>query len=101
MVARPDGPDGSDRTTRVPAPRGAHLPPYQEQPTAVDGPTAAGRTPRKLTVTRVAALRSRELTLRGVDLFNRATRADGADQSGLTHLTYAQMFNYACDAALA
>ena len=64
-------------------------------------PNAAGRTPRKLTVTRVAALRSRELTLRGVDLFHRATRADGADQSGLTHLTYAQMANYACDAALA
>ncbi|WP_157970722.1 MFS transporter [Nakamurella deserti] len=52
-------------------------------------------------MTRVAAARSRELTLRGVDMFHRATTADGADRSGLAHLTYAQMANYACDAALA
>ena len=63
--------------------------------------TRAGRPLRKITVTRVAAARSRELTLRGVDLFHRATTADGADRSGLAHLTYAQMANYACDAALA
>jgi MFS family permease len=93
-------------------PRGAHLPPYRQPaepattaigaPTTAIGPATTGiRTPRKLTVTRVAALRSRELTLRGVDLFHRATTADGADRSGLAHLTYAQMANYACDAALA
>ena len=59
------------------------------------------RTPRKLTVTRVAALRSRELTNKGVQMFQRAATADGADRSGLTHLTYAVMANYAVDAAVA
>ena len=57
--------------------------------------------PRKLTVTRVAAFRSRELTTRGVQIFQRAATADGADRSGLTALTYAVMGNYAVDAALA
>ncbi|MEO5834227.1 MAG: MFS transporter [Nakamurella sp.] len=103
---------GRDRYGRpLPAlpPQGTHLPPYREPlgggalPT--DGPTTplapGGRPLRKITVTRVAAARSRELTLRGVDLFRRATTADGADRSGLAHLTYAQMANYACDAALA
>ncbi len=52
-------------------------------------------------MTRVAAFRSRELTTRGVQIFQRAATADGADMSGLTHLTYAVMGNYAVDAALA
>ncbi|HEY7812042.1 MAG TPA: MFS transporter, partial [Nakamurella sp.] len=64
-------------------------------------PGTGGRAPRKLTVTRVAALRSRELTQRGVTKFHGAVSADGADRSGLTHLTYAVMANYAVDAALA
>ncbi len=67
------------------------------------GADAGGRRtgPRKLTVTRVAAFRSRELTTRGVQIFQRAAAADGADRSGLTSLTYAVMGNYAVDAALA
>ncbi|HYN73951.1 MAG TPA: MFS transporter [Nakamurella sp.] len=66
------------------------------------GTTTPGRTgPRKLTVTRVAAFRSRELTTRGVRIFRQAAAADGADRSGLTSLTYAVMGNYAVDAALA
>ncbi len=73
--------------------------PFQE--TTPVPTTPGGRVPRKITVTRVAALRTRELTLRGVEMFHRATTADGADLSGLAHLTYAQMANYACDAALA
>ena len=64
-------------------------------------PNAARRTPRKLTVTRVAALRSRELDAARRRPVPPGHPADGADQSGLTHLTYAQMANYACDAALA
>jgi MFS family permease len=52
-------------------------------------------------VTRVAAFRSRELTTKGVRIFQRAATADGADRSGLTSLTYAVMGNYAVDAALA
>lgn len=61
-------------------------------------PTAA---PRKLTVTRVAAMRGRQLTNRGVASFRRAATADGADKSGLTALTYATMANFASDAAMA
>ncbi|AXB45488.1 MFS transporter [Amycolatopsis albispora] len=59
------------------------------------------RLPKKLTVTRVAALRSRQLTGQAVDAFQRAAKADGADKSGLTSLTYATMLNYASDAAMA
>ncbi len=101
--------DDQDATVRKGAPerrpaiRGSHLPPYQEPLTETAGsPDKSGqRTPRKLTVTRVAAMRSREITQRGVQLFHQAATADGADRSGLTHLTYAQMANYATDAALA
>ncbi|NLU82428.1 MFS transporter [Rhodococcus sp. HNM0569] len=57
--------------------------------------------PRKLTVTRVAAMRSRELTNKGIATFQRAAKANGADKSGLTALTYAVMANFATDAALA
>ncbi|MET0133698.1 MAG: MFS transporter [Kibdelosporangium sp.] len=57
--------------------------------------------PKKLTVTRVAALRSRQLTQQAVHAFKRAANADGADKSGLTSLTYATMLNYASDAAMA
>ncbi|WP_188939911.1 MFS transporter [Nakamurella endophytica] len=108
--------DPADRTTprRRPQPRGAHLPPYRAPLDGDDaGPTGGRGTPRsgpgrrpgakgprKLTVTRVAAYRSRELTQRGVELFHRAATADGADKSGLTALTYAVMGNYAVDAAL-
>lgn len=106
---RDDGYGPSD-VRRQPPPRGSHLPPYQE-PLAgpvtgsagwsVPGGPQGPRSPRKLTVTRVAALRSRELTARGVQMFHRATTADGADKSGLTALTYAVMANYAVDAVLA
>ena len=113
-----------------PNPRGSHLPPYQEPfsppaagsrpPPGPGGPGGEppdattpgsgkgagtrdrGRSgPKKLTVTRVAAFRSRELTTKGVQIFRRAATADGADRSGLTSLTYAVMGNYAVDAALA
>jgi MFS family permease len=57
--------------------------------------------PKKLTVTRVAAIRSKQLTSQAVHAFRRATQADGADKSGLTALTYSTMLNYASDAAMA
>lgn len=59
------------------------------------------RGPKKITVTRVAAWRTRNLTRAGVRAFHRAASADGADRSGLTALTYAWMANYASDATLA
>ena len=120
------GPD-QQRTTALPR-RGAHLPPYRQplppphgvppvpqgrsEPAPPPAPSGKNRDtrgdadpatpfPRKVTVTRVAAWRSRELTTRGVQMFRRAATADGADRSGLTNLTYAVMGNYAVDAALA
>ncbi|MBB5153808.1 MFS transporter [Saccharopolyspora phatthalungensis] len=57
--------------------------------------------PRKLTVTRVAAWRSRDLTQRAMRMFFSLAHADGADRSGLAKFTYAVMGNYAVDAAMA
>jgi MFS family permease len=78
-------------------------PPQQgPQPTAVAPPSAAAPGyPKKLTVTRVAAIRSKQLTSNAAAAFKRAVNADGADKSGLTALTYATMLNYASDAAMA
>ncbi|MCZ4561239.1 MFS transporter [Rhodococcus sp. IEGM 1401] len=79
-------------------------PPRTEQITAARGKAGARKPPpmpKKLTVTRVAAMRGRELTGKGIASFQRAAKADGADKSGLTALTYATMANFASDAALA
>ncbi|QNG21138.1 MFS transporter [Rhodococcus triatomae] len=73
----------------------------QDTPRDPKGTPKAPPMPRKLTVTRVAAMRSRELTNRGIATFQRAAKADGADKSGLTALTYAVMANFATDAAIA
>lgn len=83
---RPDQPPAGDD----PVP--AELPPP---------PPGSPRYPRKITVTRVAAWRSRQLVGDGARLFHRATTADGAGRSGLSSLTYATMMNYAADAAIA
>lgn len=64
-------------------------------------PSTDHRTPRRLTVTRVAAMRGRQLTEKSFATFQRAAKADGADKSGLTALTYATMTNFALDAAIA
>ena len=74
--------------------------PSSEEPPEEAGP-AGPKMPRKLTVTRVAAMRSRQITQNGIRAFHRATTADGADRSGLTALTYTNMFDYAVDAAVA
>ncbi|MGX7723717.1 MFS transporter [Rhodococcus sp. 5G237] len=81
-------------------PPGASAGGRAESSSETDSPRAP-RMPRKLTVTRVAALRSRELTSKGIATFRRAATADGADKSGLTALTYATMANFASDAAIA
>ncbi|MGI9001039.1 MAG: MFS transporter [Pseudonocardia sp.] len=90
--------------TPVPDAR-AEVPWTAAGPPPVDDTAATGRPtsqmPRKLTVTRVAALRSRQITQYGIRAFHRATTADGADRSGLTALTYATMMTYAVDAAVA
>jgi MFS family permease len=81
-----------DRDTRRPEPAPTRR---------LTGQDADDPGPRKITVTRVAAWRTRNLTRAGVRAFHRAASADGADRSGLTALTYAWMANYASDAALA
>ena len=60
--------------------------------------TAAGE---KVTVTRAAAQRSREMGSRMYHLVHRAATADGADKSGLTALTWPVVANFAVDAAMA
>lgn len=80
---------------------GPGIPPRRPARAPAPGDRGLRREPRKLTVTRVAALRSRELTHRGLEKFHGAVSKDGADRSGLGHLTYAVMANYAVDAALA
>jgi MFS family permease len=78
--------------------------PPEPEPEPREEPRTPGGTPKlpkKITVTRVAAMRSRQLTGQAVGAFQRATKADGAEKSGLTSLTYAVMLNYASDAAMA
>jgi len=54
-----------------------------------------------ITVTRAAAMRSREMGSRMYSMVHRAATADGADKSGLTALTWPVMANFAVDAAMA
>jgi MFS family permease len=55
----------------------------------------------KITVTRAAAQRSREMGSKMYGLVHRAATADGADKSGLTALTWPVVANFAVDAAMA
>ncbi|MEU4251212.1 MFS transporter [Amycolatopsis sp. NPDC026612] len=75
--------------------------PPEPEPQQPPTPGSTPKLPKKITVTRVAAMRSRQLTGQAVGAFQRATKADGAEKSGLTSLTYAVMLNYASDAAMA
>jgi hypothetical protein len=92
--------------TWVPPPASSRYvpPPADDSATAPVPPQPASGAPpypRKITVTRVAAWRSRQLVGDGVRLFHRATTADGAGRSGLSSLTYAVMMDYAASAAVA
>ncbi|WP_442902907.1 MFS transporter [Gordonia sp. 852002-50816_SCH5313054-a] len=86
-----------------------HLPPLDESPTVGatrampddSASAASAKGPKKITVMRVAAMRGRELTGRGVDKIYQAATADGADKSGLTALTLPVIANFAVDAAMA
>jgi MFS family permease len=70
---------------------------YSDSPRAGVGQSAGQR----VTVTRAAAQRSREIGSKAYGLFHRAATADGADKSGLTALTYPVMANFAADSAMA
>lgn len=65
------------------------------------GPTAEPGAGERVTVTRAAAARSREMGSRMYGLVHRAATADGADKSGLTALTWPVVANFAVDAAMA
>ena len=73
------------------------------RPTTQPLPTAEPRpgAPARLTVTRVAAARSRELTVAAVRRVRAASRADGAGESGLTQLLWVHAVHMAGDAMIA
>ncbi|WP_197378606.1 MFS transporter [Mycolicibacterium mengxianglii] len=83
-----------------------YLPPLHEDPDDGRGTDPSQRridaeAAHRITVTRAAALRSREMGSRMYGLVHRAATADGADKSGLTALTWPVVANFAVDAAMA
>ncbi|MFV8244949.1 MFS transporter [Mycolicibacterium peregrinum] len=85
------------------------LPPLDEQHTTAHSRQddsqrshgVGGAAGEKVTVTRAAAARSREMGSRMYGFVHRAATADGADKSGLTALTWPVVANFAVDAAMA
>ncbi len=103
------GRTGTVRRNPAPPSANRYLPPLDEDHARRDEP-GAGATDRdgigpqdaqRITVTRAAALRSREMGSRMYGLVHRAATADGADKSGLTALTWPVVANFAVDAAMA
>ncbi|MGY1802685.1 MFS transporter [Blastococcus sp. SYSU D00922] len=81
----------------VPPPSTRPMSSAGEPPTAeLPGPPAG-----KVTVTRVAAARSRELTAAAARRVRAASRADGAGESGLTQLLWVNALHMAGDAMIA
>ena len=78
--------------------------PQTEPLPVAEGPATgapAPHRPAKLTVTRVAAARTRELSGAAVRRVRAASRADGAGESGLTHLLWVHALHMAGDAMIA
>ncbi len=100
--------DGSDRRrARRPSSMPSanrYLPPLGERSESERHGSAAPPGPAesdRITVTRAAAQRSREMGSRMYSMVHRAATADGADKSGLTALTWPVVANFAVDAAMA
>ncbi|MGB3481332.1 MAG: MFS transporter [Mycobacterium sp.] len=100
------------RTRRTPPTPSAnrYLPPLHEDQTEAhpqDRRTGSSQrrpgteSTQRITVTRAAKLRSREMGSAVYGLVHRAATADGADKSGLTALTWPVVVNFAIDAAMA
>ncbi|MBO0881834.1 MAG: MFS transporter, partial [Mycobacterium sp.] len=94
------------RTPRRPPPMPSanrYLPPlhHQPEPDRRNQPSRGSADGDRVTVTRAAAQRSREMGSRMYGLVQRAATADGADKSGLTALTWPVVANFAVDAAMA
>lgn len=94
---------------RPPQDQGPYQPP-QDQPPQDQGPAQPPHpppgppplgTPAKLTVTRVAAARTKQLTVAAARRVQTASRADGAGESGLTHLLWVNALHMAGDAMIA
>jgi len=78
------------------------VPPPSTRPMpSADGPAAGIPGPAKLTVTRVAAARSKELSAAAARRVRAASRADGAGESGLTQLLWVNALHMAGDAMIA
>jgi MFS family permease len=101
------GADGGYRRPRRSTPSANRwLPPLDERrarehPSDPPPPTVGAGADQKVTVTRAAAQRSREMGSKMYGLVHRAATADGADKSGLTALTWPVVANFAVDAAMA
>ena len=100
------GPGRPDRvdTTPLGVPRPAD-PADAVAPTSSPPTSSPSRPPRppgqKVTVTRVAVARSRELTAAAARRVRAASRADGAGESGLTQLLWVNALHMAGDAMIA
>src|SRR6201994_345314 len=81
-----------------------YLPPLNREPGTEprrEPPRAGSGSGERVTVTRAAAQRSREMGSRMYSMVHRAATADGADKSGLTALTWPVVANSAVDSAMA
>ncbi|WP_370629525.1 MFS transporter [Mycolicibacterium sp. BK634] len=99
-------PGATRRSNPIPS-SNRYLPPLGDQnqrtenlSTPPPGSRGAGNGER-VTVTRAAAMRSREMGSRMYSMVHRAATADGADKSGLTALTWPVVANFAVDSAMA
>ncbi|WP_293056349.1 MFS transporter [Mycobacterium sp.] len=104
MANYPPGDPGYRRPHRPPPMPSAnrYLPPLQpRQDTGDRREPVRGTGGDRITVTRAAAQRSREMGSRMYGLVQRAATADGADKSGLTALTWPVVANFAVDSAMA
>jgi MFS family permease len=102
----PVPPDQLDTTPLSPSrPETRPLPaagaPETATPPPPTPPTTPTTTPPRLTVTRVAVARTRELTVAAVRRVRAASRADGAGESGLTQLLWVHALHMAGDAMIA
>src|ERR1700733_11334270 len=81
-----------------------YLPPLNREPGTEprsEPPRGGSSRGERVTVTRAAAQRGREMGSRMYSMGHRAATADGADKSGLTALTWPVVANFATDAAMA
>ncbi|WP_139825094.1 MFS transporter [Mycobacterium conspicuum] len=106
MANYPADPADTRRGRRPPPMPSAnrYLPPLGQkrpEPERSNPPPRGPNPSERITVTRAAAMRSREMGSRMYWMVQRAATADGADKSGLTALTWPVVANFAVDAAMA